>query len=342
MKIRDDILMYAKIAQQDLGYVAGQIEVTSKCFQHCKYCSSWRDKNYNQEMSFKQMIDFVSHHLFKFPAFEHLTLTGGDPQAWRPLDCFLGWWQNERYPDDIDLQISTALARNIKNPKLWRNVIKDLRVSIDASSAEMYQKIRGDNENTANTVLARLVVLEHPTLAIITTMYPDNIKELTALLWSLDNLYQKGLKIRKVIVMAGIGVELNDEFWEEWDKTMLWALESLKVPTSFGDSIIETREICNTLGIQTVQCWASKLGFHIKPNGDVYPCCLIGGEAIKVKKEFCIGNIFELNLFDIYKRHQALSYYATQPKICRKICQFKQLQINLAGELANETKLAIP
>jgi len=47
-----------------------------------------------------------------------------------------------------------------------------------------------------------------------------------------------------------------------------------------------------------------------------------------------------LNLFDIYKRHVPMTY--KMKPICRKICQFKQLQINLAGELAEKTKLAIP
>lgn len=339
MKLRDDIMLYGKLAQQQLGYVAGQVEVTSKCFQHCKYCLSWVDKSYG-EFTLQQLQNFVDDLCTKFTMFEHLTLTGGDPQAWPHLDKFLEWWKLPGILETVDLQVSTALARDIKNPELWRTAIKDLRVSIDASSDKMYQRIRGNTENTCNTILARLATLRHLNLAIITTVYPDNIGELMSLLSSLDNLYRKGLPMRKIIVMVGIGVKLDKEFWQSWRQAKQWAEFSMKVSTSFADDIIQVRAQCNSPVTDNVHCWASKLGFHIKPNGDVYPCCLIGGEAIEVQKEFLMGNIFEQELIDIYNSYTPTRY--EMKPICREICQFKQLQINLAGEYARKIKLAIP
>lgn len=338
MKIRDDIILYGKLAQQKLGYVAGQVEVTSKCFQHCKYCLSWVDKSQGKEFTLNQLIQFVVKLRRNFPMFEHLTLTGGDPQAWSCIDAFLDWWQEQDF--NIDLQISTALAEDVRNLYLWRTAIKDLRVSIDASNDETYQKMRGDKNNTVGIILARLIALKHPNLAIITTMYPDNIGELLPLLFTLDNLYRKGLPLRKIIVMAGIGVHLGAEFWSCWKQTKQWAELNMQVTTSFADDIIATRAMCKSSTTDKVRCWASKLGFHVKPNGDIYPCCLVGGEAVEVQKRFKMGNVFEDELLDIYKFHE-MACYGCEP-ICKKICQFKQLQINLAGELANKVRLAIP
>lgn len=339
MKLRGDILLYGKLAQQQLGWVAGQVEITSACFQNCKYCSSWKTGKYYGHFKLQQLQNFVDDLCTQFPMFEHLTLTGGDPQAWHDLDEFLDWWNIPQVLDRVNLQVSTALARDIENPELWRTAIKDLRVSIDASSDETYQKIRGDKENNCNIILARLITLRHPNLAIIVTMYPDNILELLPLL-SILNLYRHDLPMRKIIVMAGIGVNLDEKFWHRWRLTKNWAEINLQVPTSFADDIISVRAECESSVINNVRCWASKIGFHVKPNGDIYPCCLVGGEAIEVQKEFKMGNVFEDELLDIYKRYQPIKY-GMKP-ICKEICQYKQLCINLAGELASKTKLAIP
>ena len=340
MGIRNDILIYGKMAQRQLGYIAGQIEVTSACFQDCKYCKSRTTGKYHGHFRLQHLENFVDELCTEFPMFEHLTLTGGDPQAWPDLDEFLDWWNIPQVLDRVNLQISTALARNINQPALWRTAIKDLRVSIDADSDDLYQEMRGDKKNTCNTILARLVVLKHPNLAIITTAYPENINELLPLIFSLDNLYRKGLPLRKIIVMVGIGVELNEEFWSSWRHTKQWAMYNLQVPTSFADDILDLRTQCNSAAVDNVHCWASKLGFHIKPNGDVYPCCLVGGEALGIQKEFLMGNIFKQDIIDIYNSYTPTKY-AMKP-ICREICQFKQFQINQAGEYASQIKLAIP
>ena len=132
MKIRDDILLYGKMAQQELGYVAGQIEITSKCFQNCKYCRSPITGKFLGHFRLQQLQNFVDDLCTQFPMFEHLTLTGGDPQAWHDLDEFLDWWNMPQMLDKINLQVSTALARDVEDPDLWRSAIKNLRVSIDA------------------------------------------------------------------------------------------------------------------------------------------------------------------------------------------------------------------
>lgn len=335
MEIREDIKLYAKLATAQVGYVSGQVEVTSACFQHCRYCSSWRDKNYTGSFTLGQIQNLVAE-LLEFPTFEHLTITGGDPQAWPCLDAFLEWWA-EAAPAHVSLQVSTALARDINHLNLWRTAIKDLRVSLDAFTAATYCFIRGDQQNSPAVILTRLKELDHPNLSIIATMYPSTIEQLKSLLGLIDAF---GLPIRKIMVMAGIGVELDDKFWNEWNRIEKWAANYIAIPTSFTESIIETRKMCASKEVNKILCWASRLGFHIKPNGDIYPCCLVGGEAVEVQKEFCMGNIFEQYLADIYNDYSP-TRYGLKP-VCKNICQYKQLSLNLAGEMASKTRLAIP
>ncbi len=200
--------------------------------------------------------------------------------------------------------------------------------------------MRGDSTNTPEIIFNRLIKLEHPNLAIIITAYPKNINQILPLIATLDTLHQKGLPMRKIIVMMGIGLKLDEDFKRRWRQTKHWVADYIKVSTSFAEDIIQVRAQCNSPVVDNVHCWASRLGFHIKPNGDIYPCCLVGGEAIEIQKEFLMGNIFKEKLIDIYKRYQP-TRYGMKP-ICREVCQFKQLQINQAGEYARKIKLAIP
>jgi hypothetical protein len=86
------------------------------------------------------------------------------------------------------------------------------------------------------------------------------------------------------------------------------------------------------------------MSFHAKANGDWYPCCLVGGEALATQKSFCLGNVhvegYDLEL--LRKRYVPLAHYANSESICSKICQYKQLQVNIAAEHAEQLTLAMP
>jgi len=340
MQIRNDLKYYGKIASDKLGYVAGQIEVTTKCFQHCRGCSSWHDSL--QEFSL-QKIKKVYLDLCEFKTFEHLTLTGGDPQAWTFLNEFLEWHlkQNKK----PKLQISTAMTQNISEISLWQHAIDDVRVSLDAYSGSMYHYIRGDKENSPSKIIDKCWELRHPNLAFIITVYPENQCELCDLVILLNEHAKKGLSIRKIIIMAAIGEKSGKQerdFWNKWehDKCAIMHNDDYIIPTNFSDDIQKVRHFCNLEEAKNVRCWSGRIGFHIKADGALYPCCLVGGEALKTNKAFCIGNVFEKSLQELYDKYIPTFFYQTE--ICRKICQYKQLQINLIGEQASKICLSMP
>lgn len=346
MKLKDTFKYYAKVATNKLGWVAGQIELTTKCFQHCRGCVSWQQEM--KEWTFDQLTNMHSQ-LSKFPTFEHLTLTGGDPQAWPRLNEFLMYHAAQK--SKPKLQINCALARNIKNTNLWRAAIDDIKVSMDAYSNKMFQLMRGDKENTPKTILERCWQLKHPRLAFNITVYPANQCELVGLIRWLNSHYEQGLPIRKIMITAGIGGKegvniQNKRFWSQWreDKNFILRDKDITVKTSFHELADEdegmVRDICNTPEIENVHCWASMLGFHIKPNGDLYPCCIVGGEVAETLEEFKIGNVFEEDLKTLYAKLTPQLHY--KKAVCRENCMYKQLQLNTICEEASKTVLSLP
>lgn len=81
---------------------------------------------------------------------------------------------------------------------------------------------------------------------------------------------------------------------------------------------------------KTIICHINKFHWHIKRNGDVYPCCMTGGEiGQKLNKMFLLGNIFKEDVKKIYKREYDIFKDKNLAKndIC-KSCTQRYLMLN--------------
>ena len=284
-----------------------------------------------------------------FPSFEHLSFTGGDPQAWGPLHDFMGWWLETTMP--FKLQISTALARPITDAAFWRAAIEDVRVSFDAVDPLIYAKRRGDRTNTPGDILDRMRKLKHARLSTITTVGPDNIENMPATIYALRRLAED-VPFRKAMflpVLGPKGVGGHEQFWEQWEDIREVAATT-GLPTSFAENPLVIRKEIEAA--PETRCWAERMSFHLKPNGDLFPCCLIGGEALPTQYLAHYGNVHELTLETIYAGFREKCQdpedelppqrYEDCECGCKDICQFKQFQLNLACENASRVRLAMP
>lgn len=341
MKLRDDITCYGKMAALKTGLVCGRVEVTSDCFQQCRLCDSWRSDQPKGVWQLKD-IQRLFREALAFPDFQHLTLTGGDPQAWPYLDQFLTWASD--YAKNIHrtccIQINTAL---LKSPKIiWSRTVDKVWVSLDAINPNLYKKMRGCS--SVEEVLENIMVFNcFPRIQVstMTTVSPDNLGEIPRILETLAEMKMQGLNLHKAMFLAAIdhrkGAQ-NTKFWEKWieySKT-IW-----DIPVSFAvDDVFSTREFCQFGEASKVRCWVPNITFYAKANGDFYPCCLVGGEAVRTQREYRIGNFHTSNLETLWKYYEPFYYYRTN--VCQNFCQFKQLNLNIAGELASQTRLAMP
>ena len=324
MLLRDDIKFYGKYARYGASYVAGQLELTTRCFQRCAHCQSWREaEGAHAEWSLEDakglLMQLCEMH------FEHLSFTGGDPQAWPHLPALLAWFQG-RYA----LQISTALMRDLEpaEAKLWREKVADVRVSLDAASLEGYEAMRGVAADPLQ-ILDRLRALQHPRPATMTTVSEANIDEIPRIVSLLS-----GMNLRRAMFLPALGVEHSQEFWLRYrDLTRVYSSMHW---TSFNETVAFAAMPSET------KCWVRNISFHIKANGDLYPCCLVGGEAITTDERFRLGNVHQNQLRDIRARTFPVACYGRTGMPCDAICQYKQRQMNAAAEAAGAVRLSMP
>ncbi len=335
MDFRDDLKFYAKVAQRKLGYVAGQVELTSECFQKCLACDSWRADAKGEIKGMWGLGKFLSFlwELDAMPTFEHLSLTGGDPQRWPEIDYFL---KSQRDFYRFSFQMNTALAKEPGSLDDYRTKLQRLRVSLDGVTPDTYRRMRGVRTDPEE-IVDRMDRLAHPMLATNTCVTDVNIDEVPAIVARLNEMKNPP---RKAMFLAVLDFEVGSEFWRKYAK--LKEIKSPRVPTSFSEDVEWVRGFTAGPESSRIPCYAGGLTFHIKCDGDVYPCCLVGGEAIKTRKEMAIGNVFNEPLSAIHSRYAPGLHYADKEGACVKVCQWKQLQVNMLGHEASKTTLAMP
>jgi len=338
---RPDLTCYAKMAVYKIGYVAGQVELTSLCSQRCLFCDSWRS---HVKGSIKGTLSYITiikllRQLNQIPTFEHLSFTGGEPMDWQDPDSHMNFdelLRQIRYQGiKFSLQVNTTLVKSI-DYSTWLNSLDRVRVSLDGIRRETYKMLRGDDRDPEE-ILEKMELLAHPGLSTMTCVSEGNIKEIPDIIARLNRMKNPP---RKAMFLAVLGKEIKEEFWKEYN--LLKRIESPRVQTSFQEDVMGVRAFCNSAEAEKVPCAVGGITFHIKCNGDVYPCCLIGGEAIKTQEHMKIGNINEFTgLPGIQAEYKAKCFYH-KGSPCSEVCQWKQVHINRLTHAAKRIILTMP
>lgn len=351
--VRDDIRSYGKLASADFtGMLAGQVELTSSCFQRCRMCDSWRDDRPGLQrgiLSLAKVCELCRELEQRCPHFTNLALTGGDPQKWPHLNRFLYWFCEQSMP--FNLQVNTALTRPVLGPErdLWERAFLNVRVSLDSIFTDTYQKIRGDKRTRPEDVIANIRSLGHPRVQINCCITPDNVGEMRDMLRYLATELPD---LRKLTFLPVIGdrEERTADFWHDYERVSFdvdcgnFGFDKLPFETSFADSVIATRQFLLSPEAASVPCWAGVRTFHIKATGDWYPCCLVGGEALATYSDMSLGNINDESISGLLQRIATSEpeHHYCEGKPCRDICQYKQTAFNVAAHEAGLVQLAMP
>lgn len=338
ISVRPELMFYGKAMHRKTGYVAGQLEITSKCSQKCFMCDSWKQHQTGTIAGTFKYLDLLNifRQLSAMSTFEHLTLTGGDPQNWTDEALHMGFDDLLRLTKGrgFTLQVNTALMREPRI-EVWRTALDRVRVSLDAIDPKTYRKIRGVAVNPEE-IVQRMERLAMPGLATMTCVSLLNIDEIGKII---ERLNRMAIPPRKAMFLAVLEQQTTPEFWAKFRQ--LKEVPSPLVQTSFAEDVVALNEFKNSAASQGVRCWVGNVSFHIKCNGDVYPCCLVGGEAVSTQKQLAIGNVLTESLDNIYDRFCPHPfYYKGSP--CVGVCQWKQVIMNLIGEEACRTKLTMP
>lgn len=339
MEKRDDLKYYAKLATKYTFYIAGQIELTSRCFQNCKYCAKDRKiRAYPEPMSLNKLKRIVLE-LSSRQWFESLTLTGGDPLAWPYLDEFLLWYSTTPMWNKFDLHINTTLSKE-PTYELW-SCLKSVRISIDGVTPEILKRTRGVGYDIQK-IYSRMKKLKEQGVKIFTNTCVGN-ENITHVSEILDSFSKNEVPIDKAMFLIYLDYHQNQILEELWKRTI--AKEKKKsrhFKTSFGENPLMVRQLVQQGVLKNVRCWASKLGFHMKPDGSIYHCCLTGGEAVEADDKHKVYTYkYDGDMDKAYSKVEPTCHYKYDAR-CQEICQYKQTSLNIICEKASRTKLKLP
>jgi len=333
--MKESLLIYLKFIQYGVGYLAGQIELTSACKQRCTFCKSWKDHvsgKYRAAFRYEKICDILQQ-LSEIPYFENLTFTGGEPQCWEHLEKLLKEF-GRKLP--FDLGINTTLVEPI-NFDLWRN-FNSIRVSLDSLNPKTYKILRGVSTNP-EIVLKRLEKLSHPNWSVMVCVSENNLEEIPEII---ERLKKMRSLPRKVMFLPALGREKNFFDMERYESLIEKFTNQIDLPfqTNFAEDVSKLKKLYD---ISEVPCSIGRTTFHIKADGDLFPCCLIGGEAIDTHQDFCFGNVYQNTLQEIQNSNMSLPlHYSGKNSPCLKVCQWKQMAMNIATKNSWSKKLSMP
>lgn len=339
-----DIMTHAKHMTVMEGWLTGQIELTSVCACKCPHCESWKDHKSGKmcaQFRLPDAIELTQRIISISPYLTTIRLTGGDPLCWEHFENYLKAIAHmRRQPNGrvIQLQVTTALrsAPDLVSWRYeaWQGGISKLRVSLDAMHPETMKIVRGV-EYSGEEIFERINHLRIPT-NIYTVVSEETVPEIAHMADAVEACPWVKKHILTPRLDKGPGAVVDWGTIHNWWKFRMEQGECKTQIAMQGFNV--------PLENDTV-CWAQRVHFHIKANGDFYGCCLMGGEAIETDERFCFGNVHELPLEEIHARVKAsyLKPYGDWDHFaCHEVCLLKQRLANHHCSNADKINLSLP
>ncbi len=312
------------------------IESTNRCNLRCKGCILYRGSwEPDRDLSLKEVIMIAD----QLPKIEQIYLHGiGEPLLNKELPAIIGHLKAR----DVRVLFNSngILLDDPRQHGLIQAGLDELRISLDAASAQGYQKIRNSDrfeqivDNLRSFVLLKNQQrVSHPKLSLWFLGTRDNIAELPDF----------------IKLAAEIGIEeayLQRLVYFQDDQGYGLATESMSLQDSTDRSLAlieQSQDMAAKLGIQFkasglsrpaaslqgqtaaglpwTKCYRPSTLMYITANGNVLPCCISPFSTVDYT---CIilGNVFKDSLAEIWsgsryrnfrKQHQT----QTPPKCCR-------------------------
>lgn len=315
--------------------VSIQLLLTDYCFCKCNMCTHWKMKSKNV-MSFdtyKKIFDDLTSH----KSFESIAFSGGDPLAHPEINKIIEYSSYK----DISLGMITA---GIPTSKIKWSLFKKLewiRVSLDAATRETYKKIRGVDRFFEVTQFIK-IASEITNVGINFTIQKDNYHELIQII-----RLAKELGVNRFIINPAFGGDF--ELTTEMKKEVLSYIRKYSISffeENFNDVIekfendIVGYKIGTSTELKEVPCIVPKLHAFIRPNGEVYPCCILGDDlhGDEVQRD---GFMFNVNDYDSlslgWRQNKDMFDNLTNKTISEK-CKYCTERLYLTNVMYNKWK----
>ena len=292
---------YEKVKDGRFGIpVSLQVALCDACFNRCIMCDH-PSRPIMKRMDAARWIDKLE--FFASRGLESVCYSGGDPMAYSDFNLVMeshireavefGMTITGYVPPTIDLQLLKHAA--------W------VRVSLDAVTPEIYEKVRGKVNVSKVLASIKAMVAADVNIGLGITLHADNIGDI-------DNV---------LAFAASQGITDIETHHIEPDS----GVRAIRVPEKWERKIEPFQN-----------CHAALYQLYIDAGGDVYPCCITAGDAHAAPQAYAIANIWDDPSwdFDIWPKVVAYSRlkYSDLPPICRECCIQRLSQINsICGEM---------
>jgi len=251
------------------------LEVGNKCFCKCITCNVHHHRAMALPVA-RRAVDKLHDYGVK-----QIRLCGNDPLTYRYFNSLVKYIKSKGMEVSVT---TTLLAKNIASKKL--HLVDNLAVSLSAVGKHYNKFFIGGDWKLFKHNLS--TVEQH--IRINYTIYSNNIsvKEIIKFI-----LFCNGKDVDVVIYPM---IDYDGYKWGKMIhvkfKVLLMLLARFKY--KYIPEYTKTRRTsCN---VENNEC-------YVKYNGDIYPCCMAGGEiGQQLYKELCLGNVFTDDLDEVFSK----------------------------------------
>jgi MoaA/NifB/PqqE/SkfB family radical SAM enzyme len=287
-----------------------QLETLSGCACKCVMCKQWEDRiQYTMEND--QLTKFLND--YKRLGGLQVNLTGGDPLYHKDFV--------KTFSQDFGLRfdVTTTLITYDREKLNLLNKFKLLIVSISGAES-MYEKVHGINAYELvkkNLIYIRKKGINFKTNTVLNKVNLENLDWVEPFIELMNLLQPKFVTLIQNLFDEGSFSNINEVVKMFKDKALFKFSNA-----SMGDRNKNRKKEPTA---KKYKCIIPYLHWHVKANGDVYPCCIMGGEVGQnLNSDFCFGNIFKDKLEDIYKYGvnfvEKLGPSIYDDGFCKKMC----------------------
>ncbi len=295
-------------------------EITNNCNMQCRHCYTSSNENEHhskerKELTTKEIFNLIDQ-ASKMGVFV-FSIGGGEPLIRKDIIKILEYGIKkdlEMIPVTNGFFLNEVIVKEMK-----RIGLRQVVVSLDGSTEEIYTKIRGNN--IFKQVTNNIQLLSKNGIRVLINVVVTKVN-----LYDLENiiLVSKKLNARAIrfirLTPSGRAKD-NTDLWLN-EKEYMYFVEKLsqlsKQHTRSGFTVLKDEAFLGLFSNQQIEkrmswlpekycgCPAGRSFIFIDPYGDVYPCGYLEF------KEFLLGNIKEIKLEDIWQNkthNQTLDFF---------------------------------
>lgn len=299
------------------GLQSVYVAITRHCNLKCPYCYADAGEAYPFELTTQELMDIVSDT--KRLGANKIVFTGGEPLLRRDL------FEVASYAKEIGLEtelLTNGILINSSNIQEIKASFDYVGVSIDGSTKEIHEKLRGPN--TFHKTLLGIDLLAEAGISlsfntVVTRLNFRDIPNLARLAYSFQSeVYQTH---QHIPIGRGVTDNLACSFleMEEMSHILVKTLYKYAEEPFVRERIENNHPMKRSL---RERCGAGRTELIVDSRGDLYPCRMLQ------TKDCLAGNIRESSLYKLYhsskKLHECRSLGLEELNECRG-CEMENL-----------------